>query len=395
MDFLMIISLLQEVCSTRRKGTYTAYEDGVFSPYAGGSGGGSSDWDDITNKPSIRAGKGENSVVIGDPDPSDDTSVYTLRITRTQEDLSSNTIHFTTEDMLPSDTTIRNYGVFYFNNTENNGNVVYSRIRSISKSDGTLSIYGTILGGLPKDKEAKIYYKHKMAVGELSSAEGAYTFAGGSRSHAEGSRSGASGEISHAEGQNTVAVGNYSHAEGNGTIASADSQHVQGKFNVEDTSKIYADIVGNGTSSNRSNAYTLDWNGNGWFAGKVTAGAAPTNDMDLATKKYVDDSNKVVPVRIITNAAFSDVINSTLTAEEIRSNFGAGVPMVFTILIPFADGDGIPFDAFVIANYIGQMQANLSETLNGPAMEFKKNGVTHHVNVMTTGISLAKDPTTT
>ena len=38
-------------------------------------------------------------------------------------------------------------------------------------------------------------------------------------------------------------------------------------------------IVGNGTYTNyttsstvseRSNAYTLDWNGNGWFAGSIT-----------------------------------------------------------------------------------------------------------------------------
>ena len=38
-----------------------------------------------------------------------------------------------------------------------------------------------------------------------------------------------------------------------------------------DTENKYAHIVGNGTSNeNRSNAYTLDWDGNAWFAGDIT-----------------------------------------------------------------------------------------------------------------------------
>lgn len=36
----------------------------------------------------------------------------------------------------------------------------------------------------------------------------------------------------------------------------------------------YVHVVGNGDSSTRSNAYTLDWDGNGWFAGNVFVGGA-------------------------------------------------------------------------------------------------------------------------
>jgi hypothetical protein len=40
----------------------------------------------------------------------------------------------------------------------------------------------------------------------------------------------------------------------------------------EGNSGEYAHIVGNGDSeNNRSNAHTLDWSGNAWFAGSVTA----------------------------------------------------------------------------------------------------------------------------
>lgn len=100
----------------------------------------------------------------------------------------------------------------------------------------------------------------------------------------------ASGNYSHAEGSNTTASGENSHAEGSGTTASSESQHVQGKYNIEDTEGKYAHIVGNGEDGKNSNAHTLDWQGNAWYSGKVTTGAAPVEDMDLATKKYVDDN---------------------------------------------------------------------------------------------------------
>lgn len=89
--------------------------------------------------------------------------------------------------------------------------------------------------------------------------------------------------------------GDYSVAEGMSTIASSEYQHVQGKYNIEDSSNTYAHIVGNGTKINaRSNAHTLDWSGNAWYAGKVSIGTTsnvptPTDVNDLVTKQYVDN----------------------------------------------------------------------------------------------------------
>lgn len=95
----------------------------------------------------------------------------------------------------------------------------------------------------------------------------------GSNSTAEGYDTTASGYCSHAEGYDTTADGDCSHAEGQGTNANFDSQHVQGKYNIEDTESKYAHIVGNGTSKRkRSNAHTLDWEGNAWYAGDVING---------------------------------------------------------------------------------------------------------------------------
>ena len=117
----------------------------------------------------------------------------------------------------------------------------------------------------------------------------------------------ASGIGSHAEGACTRTIGSYSHAEGIGTVAVAHYQHAQGKYNIIDNN--YADIVGNGSGvNNRSNAYTLDWDGNGTYAGKLTVGAAPTNDMDVATKKYVDDATtSITDEKLSTGTIGNDV----------------------------------------------------------------------------------------
>ena len=79
------------------------------------------------------------------------------------------------------------------------------------------------------------------------------------------------GKASHAEGKDTTTIGDYSHAEGVGTIAYSDNQHIEGKYNLVDKEGKYLHIVGNGTSeTDRSNAYTLDVNGNVYYAGTIT-----------------------------------------------------------------------------------------------------------------------------
>lgn len=138
------------------------------------------------------------------------------------------------------------------------------------------------------------------ATGRQSHAEGSGTLASGGSSHAEGGGTTTSGSCSHAEGGGTVASGDYSHAEGANTTANHLAQHVFGQHNIADSSNAdasergnYVEIVGNGTGENmKSNARTLDWNGNEVLAGKLTVGAAPTNNMDVATKQYVD--NKII-----------------------------------------------------------------------------------------------------
>ena len=166
------------------------------------------------------------------------------------------------------------------------------------------------------------------ASGDYSHAEGNDTDASGESSHAEGFNSIASGANSHAEGYNTSASGKDSHAEGFNTIAKSSYQHVQGICNVADSSNKYAHIVGNGRSiSNRSNAHTLDWNGNAWYAGDIYTGSTSGVNKDegskkLATEEYVDAS-------VVTD----EHINELIDAKLIISSSTAGSTKKFKITV--------------------------------------------------------------
>ena len=130
------------------------------------------------------------------------------------------------------------------------------------------------------------------STGNASHAEGTGTTASLDAAHAEGYGTVASNVGSHAEGANTVASGYGSHAEGSGTIASIEGQHAEGKYNLEDTTAIH--VVGNGTSNTaRSNAHTLNLNGEAWFSGDVYTGSTSGTHKDegskkLATEEYVN-----------------------------------------------------------------------------------------------------------
>ena len=165
------------------------------------------------------------------------------------------------------------------------------------------------------------------AIGDASHAEGENTKAFGAASHAEGYSSSlapnmsyisntaiinawknekftlAKGSQSHAEGENVLALGDNSHAEGVATFANGDSSHVQGKFNIADDGNLYAHIVGNGTSdASRSNAHTLDWSGNAWFAGTVEGKALIlSSSTENSSKKFkitVDDSGAITATEV-------------------------------------------------------------------------------------------------
>lgn len=97
---------------------------------------------------------------------------------------------------------------------------------------------------------------------------------------------------------NNRAFGLFAHAEGQNTIASGNIQHVQGRFNLEDKNKAF--IIGNGNdNNNRSNAYTLDWQGNSNQQGKVYAADFINSSGESLTSKE-NANNKVTNFSIDT-----------------------------------------------------------------------------------------------
>lgn len=143
--------------------------------------------------------------------------------------------------------------------------------------DGTLGNFATALGAMTAatGMGAFAHGMLAMASGTCAHAEGARTEATGGGSHSEGEQTVASGARSHAEGLSNTASGSESHvggalseasaagafAHGQGLKASSPLQTVFGKYNVEDSNSEYAFIIGNGTSSNRSNLFAVKWDG--------------------------------------------------------------------------------------------------------------------------------------
>lgn len=139
------------------------------------------------------------------------------------------------------------------------------------------------------------------ALGDNSHAEGYSTNANGYCSHVEGFSSVAYGDYTHAEGCGTNANANYCHSEGFNTIASGRYSHVEGKYNIGDDNEKYIHIVGNGESDDsRSNAHTLDWDGNTWYAGELYLGGTGQDDPEAwkaSLPKYTaSDEGKILKI---------------------------------------------------------------------------------------------------
>ena len=92
------------------------------------------------------------------------------------------------------------------------------------------------------------------------------------------------GGASHVEGGYTTASGGYSHSANYYTGAMSSCQTVIGKYNVLDSSNTYAFIIGNGTSATRSNAFTVDWEGNLNILGTLIASNSTINLVELSNK---------------------------------------------------------------------------------------------------------------
>lgn len=236
-----------------------------------------------------------------------------------------------------------------------------------------------------------------IASGEGSHAEGSASTASGTNSHAEGYQAKASGNHSHAEGRASTASALYSHAQGEYTLSSGQAshvegwastasalvshaegyyttaastyQHVEGKYNIQDSSGTYIHIAGNGTANNaRSNAYTLDWDGNGIYAGKLTVGSTGSNSMDVATIGQLAESGAKITTTSITIPSSGWDTNQSYTATGLTD-----VTSTNTIIATYAPSSK---SAYTTADVYCSAQATESLTfycINLPSVDIDVN----------------------
>ena len=235
----------------------------------------------------------------------------------------------------------------------NNSNLVNGSatgsLRSIeSTEESTTYTIGRSAVSLGNTTEASGMYAFaegfmSKASGMCSHAEGWGSNATGDYSHSE-NISTATGECSHAEGKGTNATGSQAHAEGNNTKASGNNSHVQGKYNIEDTQNRYAHIVGNGTNnSNRSNAHTLDWDGNAWYQGDVYVGG-----MNQDT-----GSSKLIPASQLPDFQYRDldgVLDENNLLDYIKSKYDQSCSGIASVKYYGQPGNDVMYAVYYYQN---------------------------------------------
>ena len=171
---------------------------------------------------------------------------------------------------------------------------ITSEVGAYSHAEGN----GVIASGNAAHAEGE----NTKAIGNESHAEGNNTRASSIGSHAEGSGTIASGIGSHAEGSGTIASGHESHAGGYGTIAASEYQTAIGTCNITDSGNRYLFIIGNGTLTERSNAFTVSRSGDVEAAGGLHTKGSEYLDMNNTSiyGTFTDGSNSEM-LRLNTN----------------------------------------------------------------------------------------------
>lgn len=170
------------------------------------------------------------------------------------------------------------------------------------------------------------------ATASQSHAEGTETSATSPDAHAEGYKTVASGAQSHSQGYESVASGDQSHASGSFTVAASNNQTVIGRANNIDSANTYAFIIGNGTTNdNRSNAFSVTWDGDVVSAtGKSLSEANFTtteknklSGMDASLANVIDNSAKNL-IRPVPTEHYGVTITVDENGQMILNGANAG-----------------------------------------------------------------------
>ena len=192
------------------------------------------------------------------------------------------------------------------------------------------------------------YTAHAEGRGSIASGIGAHAegggsvtgwgpLASGSYSHAEGTHTVASSYCAHAEGDYTQALHQGTHSQNVGTIASKWAQTAMGKYNVEDPNQVvdpdtyydrgkYALIIGNGRSvSNRSNAFTVGWDGEVDASAGYKIGGSKLIKVATCSKDNISISKASTASGDITPTAYTGYTPIGVIGYDLNSASSSGV----------------------------------------------------------------------
>ena len=175
---------------------------------------------------------------------------------------------------------------------------------SICTRDGMSTDRATGSGAIALGPAASATELYAMALNGTASGVGSVAIC--QNSIASGATSVSIGSSSESRGRGACAVGFY-------TIATAEGQCAVGKYNVVDTANKYSFIAGNGVQYNkRSNAFTVDQAGTGWFQGRPQFGGT---EQDNGAQTVMGNGDAEIILASPSGALFGITVsdNGTLT----------------------------------------------------------------------------------
>ena len=202
-------------------------------------------------------------------------------------------------------------------------------------------------------------------------------------SHVEGQNNLCTVNYGHVEGQYNTVNGSAAHAEGYRTIASGQYQHVGGKWNIEDTENKYAFIIGNGTTNERrSNAFTVDWNGNLEASGegsfftltKITNPNTTSQLFIFNNKIQINNSEEGEGFKISQANSQPFEFQTTGNSFNFKPNYSQGSNRYFSISSNLSNAYGVRLDSYSLdlssETYV-KLSTGSHNTLSLDAQSFK------------------------
>ena len=202
-------------------------------------------------------------------------------------------------------------------------------------------------------------------------------------SHVEGQNNLCTVNYGHVEGQYNTVNGSAAHAEGYRTIASGQYQHVCGKYNIEDTGDNYAFIIGNGTTNERrSNAFTVDWNGNleasgsgSFFTSTKITNPNTTSQLFISNNRIqINNSEEQEGFKISQANSQPFEFQTTGNSFNFKPNYSQGSNRYFSISSNLSNAYGVRLDSYSLdlssETYV-KLSTGSHNTLSLDAQSFK------------------------